>query len=140
MTRVEIDLTGAGKGTVKLDGTDVASEVRGLTLNANVGEEPTVILRLGGKAWAAAEAGVRVEVSDALRAALVAGGWTPPGGLAAYASEDDSTDEGDEARNCVRVWTEVDQETGQRYQWCAYHRKREPIDPDEPPTATGSSS
>jgi hypothetical protein len=39
-------------------------------------------------------------------------------------------DEGDEARDCVRVSTLSDPATGQSYQWCATHRKHELVDLD----------
>lgn len=49
----------------------------------------------------------------------------------AYLERDqDQDDEGDEARDCVRVTTHTDA-AGQRFQWCATHRTNEPIGPDD---------
>jgi hypothetical protein len=49
----------------------------------------------------------------------------------------DLDDEGDEARDCVRVSTRTDAD-GQRWQWCGYYRTHEKIEPDDAELAAAS--
>jgi hypothetical protein len=75
--RACIRLDSQGTGTVEVDGHDVSSSVRGLTLIAEAGHLPRLILDLlvfTGEVDGQAQ----VHIPDDTRATLVALGWTPP--------------------------------------------------------------
>lgn len=73
---VRLDLTGAGTGSVVVDGRDIAHLVRAVSLDAAVGELPVVRLELPTMANAALDA--RVEVGAETRVLLLELGWAPP--------------------------------------------------------------
>lgn len=78
MTRVKLDLRANGTGLVELDGVDVSTAVAGLTVNANVGDMTSVLIRLPEVA-VTMDGVARVKLAPQVRELLVAAGWTPPG-------------------------------------------------------------
>lgn len=77
MTRVKLDLRNNGTGLVELDGVDVSMAVGGLTVNANVGDVTSVLIRLPAAA-VTMDGVARVKLAPQVRELLVAAGWTPP--------------------------------------------------------------
>lgn len=73
--RVRLDAHGTG--AVEVDGHDVTSSVRGLTLTAEAGCLPHLVLDLL-VFTSEAEGEAQVRIPDDTAAALVALGWTPP--------------------------------------------------------------
>lgn len=78
MNTVRVNLTNLGTGKVELNGKDVSSAVAGLTINANVGDATSVLLRLPAVA-VSVDAEARIELPEYVEELLVAAGWTPPG-------------------------------------------------------------
>lgn len=69
---------GATGGTVMLDGEDISDGVRGLTLEAAVGEVTRVTLDIPVVVTSEAADNVEVFMPDQTRDLLIKLGWTPP--------------------------------------------------------------
>ncbi|MFE6816025.1 hypothetical protein [Streptomyces sp. NPDC057677] len=74
---VRIDVNGAGRGTVEVNGTDISHAVRAVRLGSEAGELPTVELELGVYD-VSTQAEAQVYITEETEAALIALGWTPP--------------------------------------------------------------
>lgn len=78
MSTVEIKTTRLGTASVLLDGTDVASAARRLTLTMEAGELPRLELDLALHETGFAGEDVVVVVPDGTRETLKSLGWTEP--------------------------------------------------------------
>jgi len=93
-TTVKLDLTQSNNGRVILNGLDVSTAIAGVTVNAQVGEMTSVLLRLPAAA-VTMDGVAKVKLAPQIREILVAAGWTPPqeGGLLVMFPNDISVEE-----------------------------------------------
>lgn len=77
--RAEVKLGPVGTGSVVLDGVDVSGGVAGVSLDSRVGQLTRLRLELPAVEFDFSGA-VCVEIPAEVHDALVALGWTPPGG------------------------------------------------------------
>lgn len=75
--KAEINVNKLGRGSLRLDDTDVSKAVQGFTLSSSVGELTKLTLDLLVHTSAEAE----VVVHPATHELLIDLGWTPPGGV-----------------------------------------------------------
>lgn len=136
-------VAGVSKGDrIEINGHDITTAVRRMTLAAEVGELTTLTLDLGATQGVVFDGEVNVHLAEAARNALLALGWTPPPG------EPES----------VRFWVQVDDKVMDRIinndvGWIVLRRVNlratfspfgtqpqwlvEVVDPNAPPEAAG---
>lgn len=79
MSEVSLHVDGTGKGQLVVDGHDVSMITGSAYVHVEAGRPPVIRLDVVPSSLAiTGQLDVRPEISDALSAVLVAGGWTPP--------------------------------------------------------------
>lgn len=81
MTDVQLNLTGAGRGSVVIGGQDVSAAITHLELSASAGKPPTLIIEIKLNS-VLAEGDLRAQVDPVSRLTLLALGWTEPAATA----------------------------------------------------------